>query len=192
MIRTDPAADEPLTAGQSVVLVVSAGPDLTELPVPELVGMDIEEAKEKLESLDLKYNIGYYASKEPKGTVIFQSVKQMEMVRSGTTINLQVSNGPEEDVDDPQIPETDIPETPTKKVIWIPFQPMEENRTIVITIKVDDVVVDEFPLETSTISSHGLPIAPDVNGIHAVDVYIDGVLYYILTYNFDTGEQLSW
>lgn len=191
VIRTDPAADEPLSNGQTVVLVVSAGPDLTVVPVPELVGMDIEEAKKKLDSLDLKYNIGYYDSKEPKGTVIFQSVKQMEMVRSGTTINLQVSNGPEEEIDDPQTSETDTPDEHTKKVIWIPFQPVDENESVVITVKVDDVVVDEFPLETSTISSHGLPIAPDVNGIHSVDVYIDGVLYYSLTYNFDTGEQLS-
>ena len=57
---------------------------------------------------------------------------------------------------------------------------------------IDDELEEEpFLLELVTVTDDGLPIAPDVEGIHELTVYIDGKLWYKMTYDFDTGEQLT-
>ena len=91
VIRTEPAHGEALTAGQSVTLVVSSGPDIILVPVPELVGKLLEEVTAELDRLKLNYGISYVDSDAPEGTVTFQSIEQMKEVKEGTTINLQVS-----------------------------------------------------------------------------------------------------
>ena len=96
VIRTEPARGEDLTTGQTVTLYVSSGPEVLLVPVPELVGKPLSEATAELDLLKLKYGISYVDAEEAEGTVVFQSIKQMEQVKAGTTINLQVSNGPKE------------------------------------------------------------------------------------------------
>lgn len=194
VIRTDPAKDAVLTNGQKVTLYVSSGPNIVLVPVPELVGKRIEAATTELDELNLKYGISYVDSDTAEGTVIFQSIKQMEKVKEGTTINLQVSNGPRGKHDKEETPGKDKDSVLFKKdpkVIMIPMPTSDSNQTIQVTIKIDDVVIQDSPVELITISDKGLPIAPDVDGIHDIDVYIDGVLWYSMTYDFDTGEQLQ-
>ena len=190
VIRTDPADKSPLTAGQTVTLVVSSGPDITLIPVPELVGKDVDDAKASLDALGLKCGISYVDADETKGTVVFQSIKQMEQVKPGTTINLQVSNGPK-DKDDPSISEQNPSDFPMSdpKVIWLPMP--QGTGTVEVTIMIDDELEEEpFLLELVTVTEDGLPIAPDVQGVHELTVYIDGKLWHKMTYDFDTGEQL--
>lgn len=194
VIRTDPAKDAVLTNGQEVILYVSSGPNIVLVPVPELVGKKIDAATAELDELKLKYGISYVDSDTAEGTVIFQSIKQMEKVKEGTTINLQVSNGPttpKENEENPEDGRDPILSQKDPKVIMIPMPKSDRNQTIQVTVKIDDVVIQDSPVELITISDKGLPIAPDINGVHDIDVYIDGVLWYSMTYDFDTGEQLQ-
>ena len=189
VIRTDPVDKAQLTAGQTVTLVVSSGPDVVLIPVPELVGMDIDDAKNDLDRLNLQYGIRYVDADEAKGTVIFQSIKQNEEVKAGTTINLQVSNGPKEEKPDSEKDPAEFPFS-DPKVIWLPMP--QGTGTVEVTIMIDDELEEEpFLLELVTVTDDGLPIAPDVEGIHELTVYIDGKLWYKMTYDFDTGEQLT-
>lgn len=194
VIRTTPAVGEPLTAGQTVTLVVSTGIEIKLVPVPELVGMTVQEAKDALDRLDLKYGVSYVDADEAKGTVIFQSIKQMENVKPGTTVNLQVSNGPEEEDSNnnsSQGDEENIFSEPN--IIWIPMP--KGNETVDVLILLDDdprQVLDEIlQLDLVTLTENGLPIAPDADGVHEIVVYINGKFWHRMTYNFDTGEQVD-
>ena len=75
------------------------------------------------------------------------------------------------------------------KVIWLPMP--QGTGTVEVTIMIDDELEEEpFLLELVTVTEDGLPIAPDVQGVHELTVYIDGKLWHKMTYDFDTGEQL--
>ena len=94
IIRTIPAYGETLSPGQQVELIVSKGTNTKLCVVPELTGMDVDDALKKLEECRLgKGNIKYVENNLPKGTVTFQSIKQGTEVKEGTIINLQVSQG---------------------------------------------------------------------------------------------------
>lgn len=104
VIRTTPSYGEALSPGQQVELTVSKGKNTTLCEVPELTGMDVDEALQKLDELKLgKGNIKYVENELPKGTVTFQSIKQGTAVKEGTIINLQVSQGAEKKTQIPSI-----------------------------------------------------------------------------------------
>jgi serine/threonine-protein kinase len=97
VIRTDPEANASLTAGQTVTLFVCQKSDEEMVPVPALVGMDVDDALALIDSSNLgRGDVRSIESDLPEGTVTFQSIDEGEKVKSGTTINLQVSKGPEE------------------------------------------------------------------------------------------------
>jgi len=203
VIRTIPAKDEPLTAGQTVILYVSTGPDITLYPVPELVGMDIATAMTMLEDSNLRYNVSHVNSSEAEGTVIFQSIKQQEMVKEGTTINLQVSKGPKEENDPEQpivTPEEDQPLFNDSRVIYLPMP--KGKGTVEVNILLDGEIVQTIELELVTVSDMGLPFAAKgITGIHLIEVYLDDEMdgtysktnepYYSVMYDFNSGKQVE-
>jgi len=145
----------------------------------------LDEATDELDRLKLKYGVNYVDSDAPAGTVTFQSVEQMKEVKEGTTINLQISNGPKED----KLPEENESFFKDPTVIRIPMP--AGSGSVTVQLRLDGDVVDEFPVELITISEEGLPIAPPGKGIQEIEVYIDGTLWHRMTYNFDTGEQVD-
>ena len=199
VIRTDPVKGTALTAGQTVTLYVSSGPAVKLVPVPELVGLTEEQAIEKLESRNLQYEITRVDSDEALDTVVFQSIKQGEEVKEGTTVNLQVSNGPEKDPLDPDEDEEDEentegnepPQMLQDRLISIKL-PSGLTEEVEITVKMDDVTMDSWTLDPETLNDQNeTSIMLSGVGIHRIDVYIDGLLYYTMDYDFDTGEELS-
>ena len=194
VIRTDPVYGEPLTAGQTVTLYVSSGPAITLVPVPELLGLTQEKAVEKLDELGLLYEITEVPHEEAEGTVVYQSIKQGEEVKVGTTVNIQVSKGMEEDEDEEDDPNeedqnpNDTSGLPQERLIYLDL-PQQLEHEVVVTVKLDDVTMDEFPVDPETLNDqHQVPIALTSVGIHRVDVYLDGAIYYTFYYDFDTGE----
>lgn len=91
VIETVPAADEPLVAGQTVILRVSTGPET--VTVPTFTGQDIANAVQNAQDLGLTVGeITYDAfSFAPQGQVIEQSIKPTSEVPGGTKINFTVS-----------------------------------------------------------------------------------------------------
>ena len=91
VIETVPAADEPLVAGQTVILRVSTGPET--VTVPSFTGQDIANAVQNAQDLGLTVGeITYDAfSFAPQGQVIEQSIKPTSEVPGGTKIRFTVS-----------------------------------------------------------------------------------------------------
>ena len=94
IIRTDPAAGEVLSQGQTVILYYSVGLGIDSAKVPNVVGMDVE-----LATKTLNYNQFYDVkttpidSTAPRGTVVKQSVDADRQVDVKTQIVLYVSTG---------------------------------------------------------------------------------------------------
>ena len=91
VIETVPAADEPLVAGQTVILRVSTGPET--VTVPTFTGQDIANAVQNAQDLgltvgEITYDTFGFA---PQGQVIDQSIKPTSEVPGGTKINFTVS-----------------------------------------------------------------------------------------------------
>lgn len=91
VIETVPAADEPLVAGQTVILRVSTGPET--VTVHTFTGQDIANAVQNAQDLGLTVGeITYDAfSFAPQGQVIEQSIKPTDEVPGGTKISFTVS-----------------------------------------------------------------------------------------------------
>ena len=91
VIETVPAADEPLVAGQTVILRVSTGPET--VTVPTFTGQDIANAVQNAQDLgltvgEITYDTFGFA---PQGQVIDQSIKPTSEVPGGTKITFTVS-----------------------------------------------------------------------------------------------------
>lgn len=91
VIETVPAADEPLVAGQTVILRVSTGPET--VTVPTFTGQDIANAVQNAQDLGLTVGEITYDtfSFAPQGQVIEQSIKPTSEVTGGTKISFTVS-----------------------------------------------------------------------------------------------------
>lgn len=91
VIETVPAADEPLVAGQTVILRVSTGPET--VTVPTFTGQDIANAVQNAQDLGLTVGEITYDtfSFVPQGQVIEQSIKPTSEVPGGTKISFTVS-----------------------------------------------------------------------------------------------------
>lgn len=91
VIETVPAADEPLVAGQTVILRVSTGPET--VTVPSFTGQDIANAVQNAQDLGLTVGEITYDtfSFAPQGQVIEQSIKPTSEVPGGTKISFTVS-----------------------------------------------------------------------------------------------------
>lgn len=91
VIETVPAADEPLVAGQTVILRVSTGPET--VTVPTFTGQDIANAVQNAQDLGLTVGEITYDtfSFAPQGQVIEQTIKPTSEVPGGTKISFTVS-----------------------------------------------------------------------------------------------------
>lgn len=91
VIETVPVADEPLVAGQTVILRVSTGPET--VTVPSFTCQDIANAVQNAQDLGLTVGEITYDtfSFAPQGQVIEQSIKPTSEVPGGTKISFTVS-----------------------------------------------------------------------------------------------------
>ena len=89
IISQNPAGGSQLSKGSKVRITVSTGPE--DVSVPDIKGLNVEDAKSTLEGQDLKVQIQMVDSTKPEGTVI--SMPDTSNAKAGDTITLQVSNG---------------------------------------------------------------------------------------------------
>lgn len=203
ILATDPVSGASLQAGQLVTLTVSQGKEEELAIVPALVGTDVEEALLAIDQANLGQGaIKYVKNDLPKGTVTFQSLEQGAKVKPKTIINLQVSQGPDEqdpnetDPNDPNDPNATDPNPGTTtdpngsedpNTQQPPVVPPDEKRekTIevklpegegmtMITIKIDGVAYGSpFSID---LEAKTVPIVVMGTGRQTVDIYFDGVL----------------
>lgn len=95
VIRHSPGANAKAAVGSKVVLTVSAGPEIKEVTVPNVIGLTLADAKTLLQNRGLK--VGEVSEKSSDeataGYVIYQSISSNTTVDEGTTVNITVSTG---------------------------------------------------------------------------------------------------
>lgn len=95
VISTSPAVGEKISAGSTVYLVVSSGPEITDVTMPNLIGLSEEAAINKLQNAGLSFGSSeHVASEYDAGTVIGQNISAFTEVEEHTKIYLRVSTGP--------------------------------------------------------------------------------------------------
>jgi len=97
VVSTNPAPGQQLSAGSTIYVTISAGPEIVNVKVPNLIGLTQNAAISALERANLTVGtISQVESDMPEGTIIWQSVAANTEVPEHTKIYLQVSIGPKE------------------------------------------------------------------------------------------------
>ncbi len=98
VIKTKPAANDPVVAGDEVIIYISLGPELTRVTVPDFKGKTYEEVKIILDDNQLVLgNVTYKESEQEKDTVISFTPAKGNTVYAGTEIDFVVSKGQEKE-----------------------------------------------------------------------------------------------
>ena len=92
VINSNPPQGTEVARGSTVTLLVSQG----QATVPNLVGMDVDDAEDALKDAGLKSSTTEEPSAQPEGIVTAQSVPQGQQRPRGSTIELTVSSGPDD------------------------------------------------------------------------------------------------
>ncbi len=98
VIRTEPAIGTELSAGQTVIIWISAGEEIKTSTMPGLEGATEESAKNTLEKLELKLKITVeevHDSNVEAGLIIKTEPEKGEPLETGKEVTLYVSLGPE-------------------------------------------------------------------------------------------------
>ena len=95
VISTSPEAGDKIPVGATVYVTVSSGPNVTSVPMPNLIGLTRDQARERIEASNLAWgNVTYVESEKTAGYVIWQSVQAYTSVEEHTKIYIQISLGP--------------------------------------------------------------------------------------------------
>ena len=99
-----PEAYSSVNAGTPVDLVVSSGPKIETVEVPNLEGQELSVALETLRTRDLiPGSVTQDYSDKPENIIISQSIAPGESVDKGTAVNLVVSRGVEDNIVVPRL-----------------------------------------------------------------------------------------
>lgn len=103
VLEQDPVAGSTLDKESAVNIVVSDGKGTEKAIVPSVTRMSLKDAKKAIEAAGFKVgNITYdWDSSIGKGYVIYQQYQANSQLDKGTSIDLQVSSGPEPDPEEP-------------------------------------------------------------------------------------------
>ncbi len=94
VISQSPEGLTEIREGETVVIFVSKGPEIKIIKVPDLMGMNEDEAKNSILRLGLlQGEVTRQRNSKPKGTIIGQSIPAENEVGEKTKINLIVSSG---------------------------------------------------------------------------------------------------
>ncbi|MBR3640425.1 MAG: PASTA domain-containing protein, partial [Oscillibacter sp.] len=96
VIDTIPAPGEEIREGDAVTLIVSKGPEIKYVPVPQFVGQKIDAVRSQLETFKLvctDADVVTVESREPEGTILWQSLEASSQAEEGATIRFRISGG---------------------------------------------------------------------------------------------------
>ncbi len=97
VIKTEPERGTMVTAGTTVTVYVSEGPENKKVAVPDLLGRTLKQAETALKGQGLVIGSVDYQSSDiyAEGKISYQSTSQGVMVDKGTAVDVTVSTGPE-------------------------------------------------------------------------------------------------
>ena len=116
VISTDPAAGAEVKSGDKVTIVLSAGSGVEMTKVPDVVDLELDDARQRLEDAKLEVSVTEAEDDKDAGIVFYQSMKAGQEVPEGTTVSIKVSTGPAEPSPSPSPSPTPEPVIPTQNI----------------------------------------------------------------------------
>ena len=155
VLRTEPVAGTELTAGDTVTLTVSKGPEIILVEMPNLMGRSENEALTLLEAAGLNWDpIVYEEYEGTPGQVIYQSVEALTQVEKGSTVAFTVSIEPP---------------PPVEKVVEYTIPIIESGLPVEVWVMLDGVTVYNSNVDIDQTSVTISLVA--VEGEHLVEVF---------------------
>ena len=155
VLRTEPVAGTELTAGDTVTLTVSKGPEIILVEMPNLMGCSENEALTLLEAAGLNWDpIVYEEYEGTPGQVIYQSVEALTQVEKGSTVAFTVSIEPP---------------PPVEKVVEYTIPIIESGLPVEVWVMLDGVTVYNSNVDIDQTSVTISLVA--VEGEHLVEVF---------------------
>lgn len=179
ILAQNPIAGSSITEGDTLYLSISNGKGAEENLVPNVLGMNFEDAKKMLEEKGLIVKDAVYVASEEteKDRVLFQSIEANQTFENGDTIELNVSKGPEEK---PEENEENPEEKPNEAQL-------EEN-------KPDDKPAEpEKPQVSTTKFSVAVPLPSDVaESVVKLVKVVDGNRETVYENTFSKDEEVAY
>ena len=155
VLRTEPVAGTELTAGDTVTLTVSKGPEIILVEMPNLMGCSENEALTLLEAAGLNWDpIVYEEYEGTPGQVIYQSVEALTQVEKGSTVAFTVSIEPP---------------PPVEKIVEYTIPIIESGLPVEVWVMLDGVTVYNSNVDIDQTSVTISLVA--VEGEHLVEVF---------------------
>ena len=108
VLEQDPVAGTPLDKESKINIVVSDGRGTEKGTVPSVTGLTLEDAKKRI--MEEGFTVGRvdydWDNSVDKGYVIYQQYQANSLLDKGTSIDIQVSSGPEPAPETPEKPES--------------------------------------------------------------------------------------
>ena len=118
VLAQDPERGTPLDKESKINIEVSDGKGTEKGTVPSVTGLSLEDAKRRIKEEGFKVGrVDYdYDNSIDKGLVIYQQYQANSLLDKGTSIDIQVSSGPEPAPVEPEEPKEDEADTPAAPV----------------------------------------------------------------------------
>ncbi len=179
ILAQNPIAGSSITEGDTLYLSISNGKGAEENLVPNVLGMNFEDAKKMLEEKGLIVKDAVYVASEEteKDRVLSQSLEANQTFENGDTIELNVSKGPEEK---PEENEENPEEKPNE-------EPTEENKPE------DKPAEPEKPQVSTTKFSVAVPLPSDVaESVVKLVKVVDGNRETVYENTFSKDEEVAY
>lgn len=174
VIRTDPAKDSDASPDARITIYVNNGKDESKVELPNLVGMQLDEATKLATSLELKVDSKVVDDATvPENQIISQNpvFKEGDTISKGSTISVIVSSG------------KGATEPAQEKTVTVRYKlPNENNSDGRIQYFLNNSQVKE---ETVMLNGGSMSYAVSGTGSGTLSVKINGQLYYTAEINFD-------
>lgn len=175
IIAQNPIAGSSITEGDTLYLSISNGKGSEDNLVPNVLGMNFDDAKKMLEEKGLIVKDAVYVASEEteKDRVLSQSLEANQTFENGNTIELNVSKGPEEKPEENEQNQSE--------------QPTEEN-------KPDEKPAEpEKPKANTTKFSVAVPLPSDVpESVVKLVKVVDGNRETVYENTFSKDEEVAY
>ena len=175
ILAQNPIAGSSITEGDTLYLSISNGKGAEENLVPNVLGMNFDDAKKMLEEKGLIVKDAVYVASEEteKDRVLSQSLEANQTFENGDTIELNVSKGPEEKPEENE-------EKPNE-------EPTEENKPE------DKPAEPEKPQASTTKFSVAVPLPSDVaESVVKLVKVVDGNRETVYENTFSKDEEVAY
>ena len=170
IISFTPLEGAVLSPGDEVELVVSRGQEERSFSMPDLSGKTLESAWSTVDTYNLSQGRvnEVHDAEVPAGQVVSQYPTEGTMVTEGTTVNLQISLGPDPDTEVQPDPE------PTEVTRDIPI-PLPDDAEGLLNLRVTQDGREIFSETVNANMQSSVPVTVTGMGTVTLDYYINGV-----------------